>query len=300
MARARSGITTTGHSSPLAAWIVMRLTASPASIGGRGTWASASCSCRSHLTTVKASSAPRSRSPTSSPKPRQSASLRSAPGRFAITAVYPVRWSASCSRVVGGSRRRLASRSPSTSFAASSWGSSASCTSFHHATSLLALLGEVVKETVVHGEEGAAEHGNQRQVVGRVREEAQEDDPVFGLPRLQQVAPASVHRGDAGRGEGIPVDLERRPHAGEYGYVPRPHGSGRAGGSVVHAHPLVQHLAQLARDVGRLRPLQLGLRHPPLGLHGVEPDVRGLVGRLLAMGLEVLAHLAEHGGEHGV
>jgi hypothetical protein len=80
MARARSGITTTGHSSPLAAWIVMRLTAFPASIGGRGTWASASCSCLSHLTTVKAASDPRSRSPTSFLKPRQSVCLRSAQG----------------------------------------------------------------------------------------------------------------------------------------------------------------------------------------------------------------------------
>ena len=84
-----------------------------------------------------------------------------------------------------------------------------------------------MKETVVHGEEGAAEHGNQRQVVARVREEAQEGDPVLGLPRLQEVAPSGVHRGDAGRGEGIPVDLQRRPDAGEYGHVPRPHGSGR-------------------------------------------------------------------------
>jgi hypothetical protein len=48
-------------------------------------------------------------------------------------------------------------------------------------------------------------------------------------------------------------------------------------GQVTEVRVSKLHLAQLARDEHDLRSLELGLRHPHLVLHGVDPDVRSLV-----------------------
>jgi hypothetical protein len=57
---------------------------------------------------------------------------------------------------------------------------------------------------------------------------------------------------------------------------------------VVNRQPLIDHLPQHARDQSRLRPLQLGLAHLPLGLDRIGSDVRRGVRCLLAVRNEVL------------
>ncbi|MNY04307.1 hypothetical protein D3C86_1369740 [compost metagenome] len=86
-ARARSGTTTNGHSSPLEAWTVIRATASRASRAGRGTFTSASNKRLRRRTNGKQSVPSPSRARTKSQNARQSASRRAGLGKFASTAV---------------------------------------------------------------------------------------------------------------------------------------------------------------------------------------------------------------------